>query len=211
MEAVKNDVLGSFSDLPNKLIRSAQRTKIKQVVGTFAGNGTFFAAGNNNVLTGSPLNQANLEAALTLITNQTDANGNMLNLRGATLVVPTSLQFTAERLVKPLIAAIAAGSMDNGVTSFKLDLLVLPWLEDYSSDNWYVCVDPNIYPAMTRLEMRGMTGPQLFIKQSDAIAPTNAGGSIMESFNNETIEWKVRLLHNCVTRRYQAGVYATKA
>lgn len=210
MEAAKNDILGIFAGLPEALTRSAQRTKIKQIVNLFAGNATFFNAGNGNLQTTSPLNQANLEAAISLMANQTDDNGNRLALKAATLVVPTSLGFTAKKLVEPMIAAIAAQSMDTGVTAFNLNLLVLPWLEDVSSDNWYIFADPNIYPAITRLEMNGIPGPQLFIKQSDAVALANAGGNVMESFHSDKISWKVRLLHNAVMRRPQAAVYATK-
>lgn len=210
MESVKNDILGVFADLPNTLTRSAQRTKIKQIVNLFAGNTNFFNVTNGNIQTGSPLNQANLEKAIALMANQTDDNGNRLALKAATLVVPTSLGFSAKKLIEPMIAAIAAQSMDTGVTAFDLDLLVLPWLEDVDSDNWYIFADPNIYPAITRLEMNGVSGPQLFIKQSDAMALANAGGSVMESFHSDKISWKVRLLHNAVMRRPQAAVYSTK-
>ena len=209
MESLANDAVGIFSDLPAQLTRSAQRTKIKQIVNLFAGNATFFAAGNSNVLAAaSPLNQANLESALKLISAQTDDNGNKLNLRGAVLVVPSALGFTAERLVKPMIAAIAAQSMDTGAMSFNLDMLVLPWLDDVSADDWYVFVDPTIYPAITRVEMVGAPGPQLFIKQSDALALANVSGNVIESFNQDKVSWKVRLLHNAVMRRTQAAVYA---
>jgi len=210
MEAAKNDILGIFAGLPEALNRSAQRTKAKQITNLFAGNATFFNAGNSNILTGAPLNQANLEAAISLMANQTDDNGNRLAIKAATLVVPTSLGFSAKKLVEPILAQIAAGSMDTGVTAFDIDLVVSPWLEDVSSVNWYLFADPNIYPAITRLEMNGIPGPQLFIKQSDAIALANAGGSVMESFHSDKISWKVRLLHNAVMRRPQAAVYATK-
>lgn len=208
-ESISNDVLGIFADLPSTLQRAAQRTRIKSIVDLFAGNNTFFAAGYSNVLAAnSPLNQANLEKAIALMANQTDDNGNKLALRAAVLVVPTSLAFTAERLVKPLMAALAAQSMDSGVSSFKLDLLVLPWLEDVNADDWYIFADPTIYPAITRVEFAGAAGPQLFIKQSDAIALANVSGGVIESFNQDKISWKVRLLHNAVMRRPQAAVYA---
>jgi hypothetical protein len=206
-ETMLNDILGELSQLPNKFRRAATRTLFKQITDTFAENTDFYAAACGN--TGTPvLNQEGLQAGLTAMMSQEDANGNKLNIKAVYLMVPTALSFVAEQLVNPILQSIAAATMVAAPVRFSLKVIVNPWLDDYSTTGWYLFADPSVLPAITRLTLAGHKGIEMFIRVSDQKAIANAVAGELGSFSNDILDFKVRMFHNSTTRYCQASYYS---
>jgi len=102
-EAVVNDVLGAFSDIPERYANAAIRTEAFTATSCYAS-----ATGPNVLLFGAPivdaadganvtnlgalpLTIANLETTLQLMVAQVDANGEPISVMGKHLVVPPAL------------------------------------------------------------------------------------------------------------------------
>lgn len=98
-----NDDLGAFDETARALGRSAMR-KVSDLVYEIllANAGGFFSTGNGNYLSGadSALTFDGLAQAITLMMLQRDDEGNDLDLRPATLLVPPELQTTARALLE---------------------------------------------------------------------------------------------------------------
>jgi hypothetical protein len=206
-ESMINDVLNELGQLPNKFRRAYTRTMFKQITDVFAENTDFFAAACANI--GTPvLNQEGLQAGLTAIMSQVDAQGNKLNIKAVYLMVPTALSFVAEQLVNPILQSIAAATMVTAPVRFSLKVIVNPWLDDYSTTGWYLFASPSVLPAITRLTLAGHKGVEMFIRVSDQKAIANAVAGELGSFSNDIIDFKVRAFHNSTTRYCQAAYYS---
>ena len=115
-EAVINDDLGVFQDLPNRLARGARRTKHKFITGLYASvtgpNSTLFNAGFANQITlangaatvnNPPLSVNALNDAITVMANQKDIGGDPIEIPGKMfLVVGPSLKVTANNIMHQL-------------------------------------------------------------------------------------------------------------
>lgn len=98
-----NDDLGLFVDSAAALGRAALRRLSDLVYEVLLGNaGSFFASGNNNLLTGvdTVLGIDSLALAIAAMRKQRDAEGNDLDLRPATLLVPPELETIARALLE---------------------------------------------------------------------------------------------------------------
>ncbi|MCA9069915.1 MAG: Mu-like prophage major head subunit gpT family protein, partial [Planctomycetaceae bacterium] len=98
-----NDDLGAFAKIPSRLGRGAA-LKINDVFWTaFLSNSAFFKSANNNVSTGagSALDATGdaLNAAEVVFQNQTDPDGKPLGIMPRILLVPSTLQNTATKLM----------------------------------------------------------------------------------------------------------------
>jgi len=96
----------------------------------------------NEPSTAADLNETSLEEALIAISEWTDERGLKVKLRGMRLIVPPSLVFTAERLLK---SDMRTGTGDNDVNAIK-STGMLPqgwsvnnWLTD--PDAWFIKTD----------------------------------------------------------------------
>jgi hypothetical protein len=103
--------------------------------------GTF----SNQLATASDLNETSLEQALIDIAALTDERGLKIAAKGMKMIIPSALQFTAERLMK---SAGRVGTADNDINAVK-SMGMIP--QGYSvnnfltdSDSWYIKTDvPN--------------------------------------------------------------------
>jgi len=110
-EAIVNDVLGAFSDIPERFANAAIRSEAFQATSTYAA-----AAGPNPLLFGAtitdaadgaavtnlgalPLTIGNLQTTLQLMAAQVDANGEPISVMGKHLVVPPALELTARAIL----------------------------------------------------------------------------------------------------------------
>jgi hypothetical protein len=114
-EAVINDDLGVFNDLPKRLARGARRTKHKFITGLYSGatgpNATLFSATFANQITTAngasnnnpALSVQALNDAMTVMMNQVDVNGDPIEIPGKLyLVVGPSLFVTAQNIMHQL-------------------------------------------------------------------------------------------------------------
>jgi hypothetical protein len=211
-EAFINDDLDALRDMPDRLANSARFSEERFVTDLFAGStgpdGTFFAAGNANVVTANPaLSVAGLTTAFTVLASQVDTDGNPIFVNGVVLMVPPALKVTATNILNAteILAADGGGDgtgnnqlrvanwLQNDVT-----LVVNPWLPVISTTNgntsWYLFADPNVgRPAMEVGFLRGHETPELFQKSPNA---TRVGGGLVDptdgDFETDSIDTKVR-------------------
>lgn len=109
----------------------------------------------NNPATGVDLNETSLEAAIIAIAQWVDEAGLLIAAHPEILVVPTNLQFVAERLLK---TALRTGTTNNDINAIKSrgdlsEYTVNHYLTDTNS--WFVKTDvPNSMKYFTRVAMQ---------------------------------------------------------
>ena len=99
-----NDDLGAITTVPRKLGRGSG-LKINDIFwATFLNNAAFFAAGNNNYLTGADtvLSIDGLTKAEVAFMDQVDADGKPIGIMPAILLVPTALSAIGSQLYKSM-------------------------------------------------------------------------------------------------------------
>jgi len=218
-EAVINDDLGAFDDIPERMANAAIRTEAFNATSTFAA-----AAGPNGALFGAPIvdvdgqavtNQgvlpltiANLETTLELMAAQTDVNGEPIAPIGLHLVVPTPLKFTAQQILTSALKQWTEGAVGvpvpyptaNVVAQQGIQLHVDPYLQvvDVSGTNdttWYLFADPSQGAAMEFGHLRGHEAPEICMKASDKVTTGGAAISPLEGdFATDNIFYRVRLV-----------------
>ena len=210
-ETMINDDLDALQQSPTILASSARRSEERFITDLFVGtdgpDGTFFAAGNANVVTGNPaLSISALQIAFQVLASQSDSDGNPIMIDGVFLVVPPALEVTARNILNAtqleVVEAggtanqrlIAANWMRNRVT-----LIVDPWLPVVSSTangntSWYLFASPTgNRPSMEFARLRGHEEPAIFVKEPNA---RRVGGGTVDpmdgDFDIDAIEYKVR-------------------
>jgi hypothetical protein len=212
-EAFVNDDLDALRRTPERLAKAARMSEEFFATGLYVSstgpNATFFAAGNGNVLTGSPnvLTTAGLQRAMTLLWSQKDKDGNPIYTGQVRLVVPPQLTVAARNILNATEIRIAAGSTSatadqitakNWMAGDIVELVVNPWLPiiDTTSGStaWYLFADPGMgRPALEVGFLRGHETPELFLKSPNA---TRIGGGPVAAedgdFETDGINYKVR-------------------
>jgi hypothetical protein len=136
--------------------------------------GNFFAAGNNNYLTGvdTALSVDSLTTAYTAFLQQTKPNGRPLGLEPRILLVPSALRVQADLLTssRQMLASIATtGSkstlvpQDNPMVG-KFAVVSSAYLGNasftgYSNKAWYLLADPNVLPGIEVAFLNGVEQP----------------------------------------------------
>ena len=191
-EAVINDAMGAFSDLPSRFAVAASRSVSRAVTSLYAGvaapNAGLYGApiadvdGQNVVNLGVlPLTIANLETTLALMSAQTDPNGEPILVRGVHLVVPPALEFIARSILTSALKAYAATALAavplptaNVVAQYGIQLHVDPYLpiRDLVGGNWtwYVFGAPAEGAAIEMNFLSGYEQPEICMKASDKVA-----------------------------------------
>jgi len=103
--------------------------------------GTF----QNTLTTQADLNETSLEQALIDIANLTDERGLKIAAQGEKLIIPTALQFTADRLMK---SAGRVGTSDNDINAIRnMGMVPQGYVVNHfitDTNSWYVKTDvPN--------------------------------------------------------------------
>ena len=106
----------------------------------------------NTLTTQADLNETSLEQSLIDIAAMTDERGLKIAAKGMKLIIPSALQFTAERLMKSTQRVATADNDINAVVSMGMvpqGYRVNNFLTD--SDSWYIITDvPNGMKMFTR-------------------------------------------------------------
>lgn len=211
-EMFQNDDLDALREQPMRLARAARRSEERFATDLFAGttgpDGTFFSAGNKNVVTGNPiLGIPGLQTAMQVLASQVDTDGNPIYVEAVKLVVPPALEVTARNILNATQIDAADGGGDgnsrnqlrvNNWMSNRVQLVVNPWLPIISTTNgntsWYLFADPGVdRPAMEIGFMTGRENPELWMKSPNAV---RVGGGLVGAeegdFDTDSIEYKVR-------------------
>ncbi len=154
-----NDDLSVFDETARTLGRSAMR-KISDLVYEvlLANAGAFFAVGHGNYMEGadSALTFDGLAKAITLMMLQRDDEGNDLDLRPRTLLVPPELQTTARALLESeFIQQIAERTPTGNSLRRAVSIEVEPRLSNdakfgskASDKHWYLFASPSAVPMV---------------------------------------------------------------
>ena len=213
-ETLVNDDLDALKDTPALFGRAARRTEEKRVTELFVSsngpNPTFFSTANKNRVTvavlpnlmtqyGLPdnphLSIVSLQAALQVMMNQRDLDGEPISIDAVTLVVPPALKIVAMNILNAsqvwmndqggTIGIEGSGSTASATSLQRL--LADNWAKNivklavnyyipvvdgtHGSTDWFLFSDPNSgRPAMQQSFLRGRSAPEMFMKASNSIA-----------------------------------------
>ena len=153
-----NDDMGAFTKTPQRMGRKAASLVSKLVYTHLLANGTmgdgaalFVAAGHTNLNTGCALAEAGLSTAFQSFMQQTDADGNSIEILPRYLIVPPELYVTALRLcdsnLRLLRGTTDGTDLDKNIFQGLLEVVVEPRLSNssytgYSASTWYLAADP---------------------------------------------------------------------
>lgn len=170
-----NDDLGALTNTGRRLGRGGA-IKLNLVFWTeFLDNSTFFAAGNNNVITGnSDLALDALESADNTFRIQTDPDGNPLGLMPKILLVPTALRVTALNIINAVEIQSGTDANVPNANAFAgmLEVVSSPYMQDSnltgnSSIAWYLLADPMDLPVIEVAFLNGVESPTVETADAD--------------------------------------------
>ena len=205
-ETLVNDDLDALKDTPALFGRAARRTEEKRATELFATssgpNATFFSNANKNLLNATVLPNLNtqyglsnnphfsitaLQAAMNVMQNQRDLDGEPISIDAWCLVYPPSLDV----VVKNVMSATQVWMNDQGGTigaeGSLQRLLADNWAKNvvkpaknyylpvvdttHGNTGWYLFASPsNGRPALQQSFLRGRTGPEMFMKAANSVA-----------------------------------------
>jgi Mu-like prophage major head subunit gpT len=202
-ETMIDDDLNALKDSPARFGRAARRAEEKFVTQLFANNTTFFSNANfkNTVVptgpytaTNPPLSITALAQAMTIMSNQRDADGEPIEIEAVVLVVPPALKVTASNILNADYfwandqgGTTIAPEGGSGAYSSGQRLNVANWAKNivqlaidyylpivdgtYGQQGWYLFADPKGgRPALEFGRLRGHITPELFMKSPNSIA-----------------------------------------
>jgi hypothetical protein len=208
-EDMINDDLGGLDSLPQRLARAARRTEQKTAAELWVGkkgpSETLYKAEFKNVIEKNPpLSIASLQQALLLLSEMKDFDGEPIEIGAVTLVIPYALEVTANNILHALTIDVnefggtekqrlrAQNWMSN-----KLTLVTEPYIpmianEANGNTTWALFATPGTSrPALELGFLRGHEVPALYEKAPDARL-VGGGGDARESFDNDTIQYRIR-------------------
>jgi phage major head subunit gpT-like protein/ribosomal protein S4 len=174
-----NDDMGAFNRLRQRLGRGAA-TKLNKVFWTeFMDNATFFAAGNNNYISGASTNlsSAGLQAGVEKFMKQTDPDGEPLGIMPRYLLVPPEIDSIARELFVSTNnntggAATTERVPNANVFANRFIPVSTPYLSNttytgYSATAWYLLADPNELATIEVVFLNGVETPTVEMADAD--------------------------------------------
>lgn len=192
-EALMNDDLGAFEEIPDRLGVGGARTIAQFVTSLYVdANGphaSLYTVGNGNIVTGNPvLSITALATAYGQLQNMKDSDGQPIMIESVILVVPPALEITARNIVNAtqvfMVNTGGASGQELAVNNWfgsRFEVVVDPYIPIVASvangnTSWYLFADPNIgRPALEVGFVRGFEEPQLYQKLANT---TRVGGGI---------------------------------
>lgn len=184
-----NDDLDALTSTPRRIGRGGM-LKLNDIFWTaFLDNATFFAAGNNNVITGatSALSHGALALAEEVFLEQTDPDGHPVAVSPSILLVPAPLIATARELhVSQMLMTgsdVVVGS--TNVFSGRFAPETSPYMSNasytgYSDIAWYLLADPSEMPVIEIAALNGRVEPVV----ETADAPFDTLGVNMRGYSD---------------------------
>ena len=168
-QAIINDDLSAFTEIPRKMGRAARR-KIGDLVFSvltenqiMADGMSLFHANHNNLPTkGSALTVASIGAARSLMRMQKDSSGNAnLNIRPSLLIIPAALEDTARLLMTSETDPAQTNSRVPNLVRNSLEIVVDARLDSHSPTAWYLLANPSMYDVIEVGYLDGNSNPYL--------------------------------------------------
>lgn len=211
-ETIINDDLGAFADLPERLGRAARRTEEKFATELYVdANGphaSFYTSGNSNIVTGNPtLSISALQTAMTVLSAQTDEDGEPIYIEAVELVVPPALEVVARNILNAIQLDVdpnpSAGTSKQVIRTLnwmknRVRLSVNPYIPIVASSangdtSWFLFASPGSgRPALELGFLRGHEEPEIFMKSPNATRVGGGADDFAGDFDTDSIMYKVR-------------------
>ena len=182
-QAIINDDLSVFSDVPRKMGQAAKRTIVKEVFALLVSNPTLsdgvalFHATHNNLLTAAAIATASVDLMRQAFAKQKDASGNILGYSMAGLLTPIELGGLA-RQVRTNEFVIDQSSKNNTQKNYLQNTFDVVDSARLTGTGWYGFANPNIQDGIVIGYLDGQQTPYLEQQQG---------------FTVDGVAWKVRI------------------
>lgn len=185
-QAIINDDLNAFTEIPRKMGRAARR-KVGDLVFSVLtdnpnmadGTALFHANHKNLAASGAAITAASLGAARTAMRTQKDASGNAtLNIRPNLLIVPAALEDTARVLMASETDPSQSNSRKPNPVRGAFNVIVNARLDTASTTAWYLAANPSVFDVIEVGYLDGNPNP--FLEEQDG-------------WNIDGVEFKVRI------------------
>lgn len=192
-EALMNDDLGAFEEIPDRLGRGGARTVNRFATELYVdANGphaSLYTGGQGNIIDSNPvLSVAGLQDGYTELRGMLDADGEPIMVEAVVLVVPPALEVTARNIINAILLDIneAGGATNQRVRTenwmvANLSLAVDPYIPVVASTangdtSWFLFASPSVgRPAVEVGFLTGFAEPQLYQKLANT---RRVGGDI---------------------------------
>ena len=168
-QAIINDDLSAFTEVPRKMGRAARRKIGDLVFSVLTSNpmmadgiNLFHASHNNIAAKGSPLTAASISLARTQMRMQKDSSGNAnLNIRPSLLIIPAALEDTARLLMTSETDPSQTNSRVPNLVRNSLEIVTDARLDVNSPTAWYLLANPSMYDVIEVGYLDGNSNPYL--------------------------------------------------
>ena len=180
MEMAINDDIGFFNRVPAAIARKFARHQNDLVYTILNGNPlmedgeNLFSVAHKNLVTGSALDETNLELAITAFRKQTDREGNFINVAPRYLIVGPNNYFAAKRLMTTITPNTTADVSTSSVAGM-LEIITDPII----GDAWFLAAQPGAVDTIEYAFLEGQ--PEVFTE-------------MQESFNVDATTVKARMI-----------------
>lgn len=210
-----NDDLSAFARTAQSMVRRAYETRelllFTAINATGAGS-TFFTTGHSNYLSGATtaLDSTGMAKAIKAFRNQTGPDGKPILVEPAILLVPSSLEDAARRLLVAGSNVVVSGLASTSAKSLESSAniyggrfggapVVSPYLElasltGYSLTAWYLLASPSVLPAFEIAYLNGVQTPTIEYFGLDSDIDTLG------------VSWRIYWDFGVGTAEYRAGV-----
>lgn len=162
-----NDDLSAFTTMPAGFGSSARRTEADLIYAKLTGTpimsdgkALFHADHGNLAASGTALSVNSLGAARAAMRRQKGIKGEShLDPQPRFLIVPVSLESTAEALLSSMVLYGASNNTDNLQWIRNLTLVADPRLDDVSETAWYLAAAPTQLDTIVRAYLAGQARP----------------------------------------------------
>lgn len=228
-EAMINDDLDAFRRNPERLARAGRRSESKFVTELYVDasgpHASLYTGGHKNIITGNPeLSIESLQKAFVLLSEMSDADGEPIWTEMITLVVPPALKVTAENILHATELWLNAEGgnekqklrVANWMQN-QLKLVIDPYISRICTNankntSWFLFADPNTgRPALDFGRLRGHETPALYERLPNARRIGGGGGEVQESFEDDSVAWRIRHVFGGTQLNSTGGFKATVA
>lgn len=184
-QAIINDDLGVFNDVPRKMGQAAKRTIAKAVFDLINSNpvladgNALFSAAHGNLLTGAAISTASVDAMRVAMAGQKDADGHRIRVPLQSLLTPIALGGLA-RMVRASQYEVAGNKnlTTPNIVQNTFEVIDDGRLDDASATAWYGIANPAFVDGIVVGYLDGNQTPYLEEQQG---------------FTVDGVAWKVRL------------------
>lgn len=184
-QAIINDDLGIFSDVPRKLGQAARRTIAKAVFDliisnpTLADGKTLFHADHGNLLTGAAISTTSVDQMRVAMGKQKDSDGNTIRVPMKNLLTPLALGGLARTVRDSQNEVSGSKNLTTpNIVRGTFDVIDDGRLDADSATKWYGVADPAYVDGIVIGYLDGNQTP--YLEQH-------------EGFTVDGVAWKVRL------------------